>query len=171
MSAKRNSGRKKVSAIWNYFTFNNVINKSTCKSCDYSLSKGNPTNLMTHLRTQHKELYNKFEAEEKERKRILSLSSSRQSNMRVAGTGLIKIEEAFKKKPPQCWSVNSEAYRCRMDALMELFSTTGIPISSVDQLGFRNYSQLLDPKFKLPRQYMSIFYNNYYIKSLCLLLR
>ena len=60
--------------------------------------------------------------------------------MRVAEIGLIKIEEAFKKKPSQYWSVNSEACRCWMDALTKVFSTTGIPTLFVYQLGLCKYS-------------------------------
>ena len=53
MSFKITGGRKPQSAVWNYFKYDSVINKSGCNLCEKKLSGKNSTNLKTHLRTSH----------------------------------------------------------------------------------------------------------------------
>ena len=52
-----NSGRKKQSAVWKYFSYDAVSNKSKCNICNRDLAGDNSTNLKTHLKTSHKSKY------------------------------------------------------------------------------------------------------------------
>ena len=52
-----NSGRKKQNAVWKYFSYDAVSNKSTCNVCNRDLAGDNSTNLKTHLKTSHKSKY------------------------------------------------------------------------------------------------------------------
>ena len=60
---KPTSGRKRESPIWGYFAYDAPMDKSRCTAldngmrCGQTLTGKNPTNLATHLRTAHKEVY------------------------------------------------------------------------------------------------------------------
>ena len=69
MSCKIQSGRKRESAVWNYFMYDAVGNRSKClvtcsdtddKPCEKQIAGKNSTNLITHLRTSDKTIYAEF---------------------------------------------------------------------------------------------------------------
>ena len=67
---KPNSGRKTESGVWRYFDYDSSVDKSRCKAPDCSgvLKGKNATNLLTHLRSKHKDIAAELDKAEKERK-------------------------------------------------------------------------------------------------------
>lgn len=150
MSLKAGSGRKKVSVIWNYFEHRPLTDKSECKTCKFQLKGCNPTNLVTHLR-QHHEVYKEYEKNKKEQEELQLKAGSNQKQSTVLKN--MNIEELLNKKShvQAYWHVDSPAHKTRMAALMNMFSTAGLPCFLIDNPGFRAYCPAMDPKFKLPR--------------------
>ena len=66
---KITSGRKKESAIWKYFTYDCVSDKSKCSICSNVLSGKNPTNLKTHVSRYHKVEYKDVEKQDEGNKK------------------------------------------------------------------------------------------------------
>jgi hypothetical protein len=65
--SKPTSGRKRESPIWEHFTYDAAADKCTCiisnsdgKTCGRLLTGKNSTNLVTHLRTFHKETFKAY---------------------------------------------------------------------------------------------------------------
>ena len=65
---KRNSGRKAESGVWRYFDYDTSADKSRCKAADCGgvLKGKNATNLLTHLRSKHKDIAEELDKVEKE---------------------------------------------------------------------------------------------------------
>lgn len=68
------SGRKRGSAVWQYFTYDDSKRRSTCiiakdngRQCGMLVATKNPTNLKNHLRHHHHTEYEELEKAESEK--------------------------------------------------------------------------------------------------------
>ena len=83
------SGRKKESCIWEYFKYNDIVDKSTCQVdnnsviCGRLISEKNSTNLKTHLKSRHLVKFDDYELKEKQRKVIEPASKHSSSASRT----------------------------------------------------------------------------------------
>jgi len=67
------SGRKKESTVWDYFTYNALTNKNVCKvlndkgdACGCEISGKKTSNLKTHVKSHHAEVYKVIDTHDKE---------------------------------------------------------------------------------------------------------
>lgn len=65
---KPTSGRKVQSSVWRYFDYEPSLQKSRCKECGSLLKGKNTTNLLTHLRSKHKNIAQELDKTELDRK-------------------------------------------------------------------------------------------------------
>jgi hypothetical protein len=87
---KQLSGRKRESAVWQYFKEQAHIGKTKCrvkdakdKTCGMLIKGKNTTNLKSHLEVYHEPLYKQIKLRDKER-----TSEQQKLNQNVAGTGI-----------------------------------------------------------------------------------
>lgn len=144
MSTKPGSGRKKISDVWNYFAYDSVTDKSTCNVCKCALKGENTSNLNTHLKT-HATEYTAFKENDDRRKKLSAKSTSNLTTNTISQV-LAKPTRSI------TWPVDSFEHSNRQQALMKMFSTTGLPNRLVDNTEFRKFCASLDPKFALPRE-------------------
>ncbi|XP_035798322.2 E3 SUMO-protein ligase ZBED1-like isoform X2 [Amphiprion ocellaris] len=60
------------------------------------------------------------------------------------------LVQCFQRRPDSCWSVNSQEHHKREEALVNLFTETGMSTRLCEQPSFRKFSSLLKPTFKTP---------------------
>ncbi len=132
------------SVVWNYFGLQvdedgKILpeeDKPTCRACKKAVSAkgGNTTNLLTHLRDHHPELY----AEAAPSSSRTTPSSKRQTTLREA----IAKGKAYDHKSLRAQELNrAVAYFIAKDMQ---------PLHTVDKPGFRRLLSTLDPKYSLP---------------------
>jgi len=158
---KNGCGRRIESDVWRYFKFDTVANRSSCviakedgEACGKSFKGKNPTNLKSHLQSQHAVEYDLCQKHD---------SSLKNEKRNVTATGVCSnpapkenIKSAF-KTATTTWPPGSAEAIVREEALAEYLVVTGQPSRTVDEPSFRKYSWTLDPKFEVPGLYFYFF--------------
>ena len=156
ISFKITSGRKPQSAVWNYFKYDSVIDKSGCNLCEKKLSGTNSTNLKTHLQPSHPDASKIVEKIDGNNSNIVASPDSEHSGVSEQKRLHVTIVRMFAKtiSAKICWQDQSVEYNARINALINLFTIGRFPLRLVDQPEFWQFYAILDPKFTLPRMYI-----------------
>ena len=170
MSYKITSGCKRKCPVWNYFTCDAVQDKSRCITeengsvCGSLLAGKNSTNLITHLRTCHKSAYEEFakqqehsSAAKKEQKAKQGGSTSIGSKHVTSGKYLINFLKGAKQF---VWRDDSKEKLLRDEALCMMTVMSGVPARLVEHTAFRDFCNILDPKYAVPGQWCIVLYLN-----------
>lgn len=157
MAVAAKVGRKRQSPIWDFFEYDEEIDKSKClvvetdcdKICGLLLKGKNPTNLKVHLRSSHKAANVEYQ------NKLAYMSPppppEREATSRPGSTGKeTTIMDCFHRRPNSCWLVNTQEHHKREDALVNMFIDTGMSTRLCDSIAFKRFSTLLEPKFKSP---------------------
>ena len=145
---------KNKSAIWVYFTIKLDVHFAECNICKTKVSRGgkssktfNTTNIVNHLKVKHVEEYKKYE-EEKATEVVTS-----------------ELQEASKKqqfKLEECggsvkkWGINSPCALKVTRKTDEMIALDNHPFSIVEDIGFRQLMQQLEPCYSVPsRNYIT----------------
>ena len=147
------AGRKRESSVWQYFNFAADVGKSRCivmkggKKCGVLIAGKNPTNLKKHLESFHRDIADEVDKQDTDTK---SKRSDVQRSVTVNGKYRSQtLSECFNRKL-QSWPRDSREHKTRIDALVNVFISTGYPLTFVDDPTFRKLLIELDPKFAVP---------------------
>ena len=145
---------KTRSPVWNYFEIDssNQLN-AICKICRKIIKRGKTLHdcstspLTTHLRTNHAELYSKFE-----KNNNLATTSSTASVSTLASTSTTSRQPTLS----QCLERNVKYEISHPKAVAiskrigEMIAVDLQPFSIVEDSGFRHLLALLEPRYTLP---------------------
>lgn len=153
-----NSGRKKESSVWRYFTYDDVTDKSKCKvesvksgkQCTVQLSGKNATNLKTHLMRFHKEEFKTVETQDAEREASSNDSSCKRARLETQPKQTTLASCFSRTEMKRVYAENSAEYSRCMEALLTMIIDTGCPLNFVDQPPFKQFCKCLDEKFSIP---------------------
>jgi hypothetical protein len=156
------TGRRKESAIWDYFKFEAATNKSICQVtvsakcrvegvekseiCGAKLSGQNASNLKTHLRTCHKLECSEFENKEKTRKISLQKPSRVDVDQRVSRGQIIN----FLRKGNNSRVMPLANCKVLEKAVVNFFSASGLSTHMANEPFFRELLSTFQPKFIVP---------------------
>ncbi|ESO02369.1 hypothetical protein HELRODRAFT_161629 [Helobdella robusta] len=106
------TGRKRASSVWDYFTYDDKLNKSKCsalnskdETCVFSLAGKNPSNLKTHLRSRHPASYAVVEKCKTDNNGKTTLSSEKPaSGDEEKSTENLETQSKY-KQPSSCFVV------------------------------------------------------------------
>jgi len=143
---RKSIGKRSENLIHNYFDYNDETDISKCKvsNCKTELRGKNSTNLVKHLRTNHKigyEIYNKEEVQRKDKKLKTEKASTSQS--------LITSYASFKLSADK-YEINNPIVNGFMFRLIRLVATTSVPISIVEKQEFRDLIWFLNERIPIP---------------------
>lgn len=139
--------KSKISQVWKYFKTSDDKKFAKCINCgkEYKTS-GNTSNLHDHLKRYHSGLEihvpdSSTPAISADTDNIASTSSSCRSSMH-------SVASYFKRAV--LYDTNSKRKNDIDKALTEMIAKDVQPYNIVENEGFVNYSQVLDPRYKLP---------------------
>lgn len=150
------TGRPRKSNVWNYFVYQKDINKSVCQVkivknpenssessiCGTQMTGMFASNLKNHLKRQHKEEYQKFEEEERNRTGI-----KRKRAETGASSSQQTLTEAFKQ---DLYPENSRRQLAITRKLALFIGATNVPLSLVDCPEFRDLLKEMDKHYRIP---------------------
>ena len=130
------------SAVWDYYSQSGGVGKAVCNACKVSVSTGatvaktaNTSNLWSHLRSHHKEIY---EAAKKEQREMES---------QKAPSHQPTVADPFQRQKQ--WA-NSDEKSKQIDKLIaEMIITDNQPFSVVSDVGFQRLVAALNPRYAL----------------------
>ena len=137
------------SAIWNYFGFKRTDvgqEKVHCRKCRAVVctKTGNTTNLISHLKHNHVDIYHKFNEERTPR------ASSTKSEAKKDLTKQASIESLLP------YDKKSKRHIENTDAVTYYLAKDMVPFYSVGKEGFQNLMKKMDRRYKIPsRNYFS----------------
>jgi len=148
------AGRKRDSAVWEFFTYDQTTGKSTCNvvenkaktSCNIKLAGKNSSNLVAHLKRSHKdafECYTEKERVKQNTKRGVKRTGSQ------AGFQSQTLQACIQRRVIE-WPDDSAENKQRQEGVMNMIVSTGYPVALLDQPSFRDMIKIMDPKFKVP---------------------
>jgi len=147
MSQKPASGRKRESDIWKYFLYDGMSNKSECSTCSLKVSGKNSTNLKRHLQFRHADLFalvSLANTTTKAKKVAVASTSNGNGSGNVTNTTM----HAFVGASP--YAEDSNKYKRRCDLLAKYLVSASIPVRTMENMEFREFSQDADPRFEVP---------------------
>ena len=146
------SASRKKSPIWEYFQLTEDTKYASCKSCDKLISWGgdstkvyNTTHLVNHLKSTHNEAYKEYQQKytehqenEMKKKQEKELSVSKQLS-------LMEVQDRSRK-----WDINDARAQQIHKFIMEMIALDNQPFSLVEDIGFVQLLQVLEPRYSLP---------------------
>jgi len=155
------TGRKRESDVWQHFQYLDGKKKSKCivsdnkgKICGFEVCGKNPTNLKSHIRCRHEEVYASLH--EKEQEKVKSLKRKREENEEdkptvptATASQAQTISDCVNRRKIS-WSTDSIEYKYRLDGILQMLISSGRPVTMVDDADYRESTRRLDPKFSMP---------------------
>lgn len=136
-----------MSAVWTFFSLGSPQSKSaTCKVCKAAICRGggsvgsfNTTNLIKHLKRHHVNEYREYE------------ESSKEDNTRWRQVSLADSFQKLTKLPAD--NIKAKGITAK---LLNFIVLDDQPLSVVENVGFRDLMEHLQPRYNLPsRKYLS----------------
>lgn len=154
------AGRKRDSAVWDYFSYDDKMDKSRClvqlgnesrKQCDAVFAGKNTSNLIAHLGRFHKTEHDEYLENEKE-KRIGKVGIKRKigCDSELGGEGKSQTIKECLHRRIVFWPTESSEHKQRQSDVIDMLVSSNSPMTLIDDKGFRKMMKNLDPKFKLP---------------------
>jgi hypothetical protein len=153
------AGRKRDSFAWEYFTYDEVSDKSVChasigkdKLCQSSFKGKNTSNLVAHLQRFHKPEYEEYMERENEKKCL-------KSGVKRPASATQELDgKRYKNQTLQSciqrrivtWPTDSVEHKERLKGVMNMVVATNSPLTLLDNSAFRDMINKLDPKFHTP---------------------
>uniref|UniRef100_A0A8C5MY44 BED-type domain-containing protein n=1 Tax=Leptobrachium leishanense TaxID=445787 RepID=A0A8C5MY44_9ANUR len=137
-----------MSVVWNYFKINESnVRMADCKLCPAKISRGgskissfNTSNLIKHLKMKHKAEYGEF----------VEASNSNAGR----STQQLTLQETFSRREKMARE-NPRAVKIT-EALSQFIVLDDQPLSLVDNMGFRRFINILEPRYEIPsRRYIT----------------
>ena len=171
---KINSGRKHEHGVWRYFSYEPSTDKSRCnvvcgveendseahvvETCGALLKGKNATNLLNHLSYRHKDVAKELEISETNRKKLKAKPKLTENNLeKTVNQNSAQVTlPAFMNNKRQ-WASDAQEVKLRQHLLSNMFISTGLSTSFLDNPDVRTYFETVDPRFKLPGMQIYIF--------------
>ena len=154
------SGRHKESIIWDYFDYDESMGKSICRVqisnntvCNVKLEGQNPSNLKTHLKAKHKEVYKDFEVKDDKRKaesckkKVVTVGKSASESVTSVTKIQTKLNKFYNEKQ---WTASNTNQQRLQAAVTKYFSCCMGPVSRASDPAFIDLLKEFQPKFKCP---------------------
>ena len=137
-----------MSQVWNYFRVNEQEkNKAVCKLCSTKLSRGglkatayNTSNLIKHLEAKHKTEYAEFKAASS------TTAAASGTLQQPTVTEAIQRREKLAKDHPRALKITR--------GLTEMITLDDQPLSLVDNVGFRRFMDIVEPRYEIPGRHL-----------------
>lgn len=152
------AGRKKESSVWKYFeTVHNANSKearSRCtvivgeKQCGSLIAGTNATNLKKHLDSHHPKAA--LDVDKCNAVRKTGKSQAKSDGYSPSDGMKIQSISACLSKRNNQWPKESNEYKTGMNALTDVFVSTGYPLTIINNHAFRTLLTTLDSKFTVP---------------------
>lgn len=146
--------KKSTSVIWKYFGYkrDDVLQKQVlCKSCRtlVATTRGNTTNLHSHLQHNHKDLYQEFQKS--------SVSKSKTTNVKSSSSKTVQqtsIHQSIASLTP--YEKTSKRHKETTEAIARYLAKDMMPMNTVSREGFESLIDKLDRRYQiLSRSYFS----------------
>lgn len=124
------SGRHRESGVWQFYSFDNGTRKSKCTACGRLIAGKNPTNLKSHLKSNHKDRFSQLEVLEadfkKKQDKARKMKEAAKLSSTLSSSG--KLEKYFGTGGKKdTWPKQSKECKYR-DASLALFTAvSGVP--------------------------------------------
>ena len=150
------------SPVWEYFNVAEDNKFAECNECADMVSRGgrsarnfNTTNLVNHLKSKHQSIYREFL--ELKNKKDKERQESRNVRVQQGGfTGLRQLSLQSTKLLNKQWDINDTRAKAVHQRLGEMIALDYQPMSIVEDMGFRRFVNILEPKYNLPsRKYIT----------------
>ena len=153
MAAKPN---RKTSVIWEFFTVSEDTKFAICNTCEAKVPRGGETtksftttNLVHHLTTKHPEIHTKY-LERKANKEPAQPKETRKRSLERQ-LSLAEVQDLSK-----IWDINDIRAQRVHRKIGEMLAIDCQPISTVDDIGFRQVLKTLEPRYQCPsRKYFT----------------
>ena len=142
-----------VSAVWTYFTVSTKDTRiAVCNTCKAEVMRGgcrvksfNTTNLISHLKNRHPEVHKQYQ----------EANASKQPKTTTAAAAVASpIQQALDKT--RKFAKDSAKAKSITDKVMEMIALDDQPLSMVEDRGFRQLLEHIEPRYSLPcRRYFS----------------
>lgn len=131
---------KQTSPVWKYFKINADDSKvAECKLCGAKVSRGgaktssfNTSNLLKHLKVYHENEHKEIEATALEKRKLLQPTLQQ----------TLQKSEKLKSTNPRALQITR--------AVAEMIALANLPLSFVENVGFRRFMQVVEPKYEVP---------------------
>lgn len=144
------------SKIWTHFGFKKVEKDgvksavkdvTTCKHCflDVSYKGGNTSNMATHMKRHHAEIYDTSECS-RPSKKVKREDSTETKGPSISVTGQLRLHDVVHKKFP----FSSSRAVAITKAIGKFIVVDMRPFSVVETPGFKNMINILEPKYDVP---------------------
>ena len=106
-----------------------------CSICSQDVTDkyGTTSNFARHMKTKHKNIYEEWLAKKNAK------TDNKQQN----------LDDMFKRKTKKYSSTDSRQVRLTESIIKDLIIECGVPLSLVEQNGFKNFMQIVDPMYSL----------------------
>lgn len=158
MASAGRKRRGKRSPIWKFFTISRDSRYANCSSCESAISRGgsstktyNTTNLVNHLKTQHKDKHAEYLKLHEDAERL------RESTMRDRPVGQRQMSMEESRDKGCVWSINDSRALVIHKRIGELIALDYQPFSIVEDEGCKNLLYSLEgPRYNIPsRRYVT----------------
>ena len=157
MEVSLQAPKKKRSPIWDYFIISDDESFAKCCSCELKVSRGGKdtktygtTNLSTHLRIKHPELFKEFEKKSEE----LKLAAQAREGNLVAKKRQLSLQECDDRV--RQWNINDDRSQRIHKQIGEMIALDCHPFSLVEDEGFTHLLRELEQRYSLPsRRYLT----------------
>ncbi|XP_051800344.1 zinc finger BED domain-containing protein 4-like [Acanthochromis polyacanthus] len=133
---------KAKSAVWKHYS-QPSSGKAVCKECNENVSMGstigrtkNTSNLWSHLRTHHPELYQELQKKQEP-----------ETHQDAATSAQPTIEEMFNKQ--RKWSKSDDRSKLMDRLILEMIVTDNQPFTVVSDVGFKRLMAAAEPRYAL----------------------
>ena len=148
------SSTRRKSCIWSFFSLDEDTKYALCDDCQLKVSLGgattttyNTSNLVSHLKSKHPELYKKFESKKAQDTEEPTTSTS-------ANAKQLTLFESSERV--RVWDINNPRAQRVHRLIGEMVVIDTQPFSIVENEGFTNLLKALQPRYSLPsRRYMT----------------
>ena len=148
------SSARKKSCIWSFFSLDEDTKYALCDNCKQKLSRGgattktyNTSNLVSHLKFKHPDLYQRFESQKAQETEEPTTSTSAKAKQ-------ISIFESSDRV--RIWDINDPRAQRVHRLIGEMIAIDNQPFSVVENEGFTTLLSVLEPRYSLPsRKYMT----------------
>ena len=146
------------SPVWNFFVIAEDIKYAKCRSCDELVARGgvstkgfNTTNLVNHLKSNHRLEYEKFQQIKMNKKaqRKVAKSEKIQGRLNQMG-GMRQIMLQATKQRTSCWGINDPTALCIHQRIGEMIAVDNQSFCLVEDIGFIRLLNTLEPRYIIP---------------------
>ncbi|XP_060085252.1 E3 SUMO-protein ligase ZBED1-like [Ylistrum balloti] len=140
------------SKIWKHFGFRQedkdgkvVTEFTTCRHCDMNVSYkcGNTTNMATHLKRHHKDIYESLSHELSRKK---EKTTTQESSNTSCTTGQLRLQDVLHKR----MTFSSPRAVAITKSIGQFIAVDMRPFSVVETSGFKHMINTLEPKYSIP---------------------